>query len=108
MNYKEVLDNNPLLTLVAKVAQEAQLETYVVGGFVRDLILKRPSKDIDIVCVGSGIELAQQVSQAITGNPQVNYFKNFGTAQIKTKDWELEFVGARKESLTNETLASLL
>ncbi len=98
MNYKEVLDNNPLLTLVAKVAQEAQLETYVVGGFVRDLILKRPSKDIDIVCVGSGIELAQQVSQAITGNPQVNYFKNFGTAQIKTKDWELEFVGARKES----------
>lgn len=98
MNYTEVLDNNPLLKTVAKVAQQTSLETYVVGGFVRDLILKRPSKDIDIVCVGSGIELAKLVAQELPEKPQVNYFKNFGTAQIKTKDWELEFVGARRES----------
>ena len=74
MNYKEILDNNPLLEIVARVAQETQLETYVVGGFVRDLILKRPSKDIDLVCVGSGIELAEAVAQQLPGKPQVNYF----------------------------------
>lgn len=79
------------------------LETYVIGGFVRDLLLKRPSKDIDVVCVGNGIELAKAVGKAIDkstkGKPtQVNYFKNFGTAQLKYQDWEVEFVGARKES----------
>lgn len=102
MNFTEVLSQEPIFQLIATSAQEVQLETYLVGGFVRDLILKRPSKDIDIVCVGSGIELAKQVAQnlsKLTGEePNVAVFKNFGTAMIKTETWELEFVGARKES----------
>ena len=75
-----------------------QLETYVIGGFVRDLYLKRKSKDIDIVTIGSGIELAKKVSEKLKNKPQVNVFKNFGTAMLKYKDIEIEFVGARKES----------
>jgi putative nucleotidyltransferase with HDIG domain len=74
------------------------VETYVVGGYVRDLILKRPSKDIDFVCVGSGIGLAQGVAQALGQGAHVTVFKSFGTAQVKLDDLELEFVGARKES----------
>ncbi|KAF0238770.1 MAG: polynucleotide adenylyltransferase/metal dependent [Prolixibacteraceae bacterium] len=75
-----------------------QLETYVIGGFVRDLYLKRKSKDIDIVTIGSAIELAKKVSEKLKNKPQVNVFKNFGTAMLKYKDIEIEFVGARKES----------
>jgi len=80
-----------------------QLETYVIGGFVRDIYLKRKSKDIDIVTVGSGIELAQKVAENLKNKPQVNIFKNFGTAMIKYKDLEIEFVGARKESYQNDS-----
>lgn len=75
-----------------------QLETYVIGGFVRDFFLGRKSKDIDIVTVGSGIELAQQVAKKLKPQPGVNYFKNFGTAMLKFKNLDIEFVGARKES----------
>jgi poly(A) polymerase len=75
-----------------------QLETYVIGGFVRDLYLHRPSKDIDIVTVGSGIELAKNVAKELNPNLRVNVFKNFGTAMLKYKNLEIEFVGARKES----------
>lgn len=75
------------------------MEIYVVGGYVRDCLLQRDSKDIDFVVLGDGIEAATQLSQLLHGNPQVHYFKNFGTAQINTEDgWQLEFVGARKES----------
>lgn len=74
------------------------VETYVVGGYVRDILLKRPSKDIDFVCVGSGIALAQGVAQALGKGAHVTVFKSFGTAQVKLDDLELEFVGARKES----------
>lgn len=102
MNFKEVLNQDSIFRLIANSAQEVQLETYLVGGFVRDLILDRPSKDIDIVCVGSGIQLAQQVARNLAKimekAPRVSIFKNFGTAMIKTDTWELEFVGARKES----------
>ena len=101
MNFSDVIKNNPVLVRAASAAQSLQLESYIVGGFVRDLILNRPSKDIDIVCVGSGIELAEKMAQD-TGL-YVNVFKNFGTAQLKFEDWEVEFVGARKESYRSES-----
>jgi poly(A) polymerase len=88
---------------ISKAADQMQLETYVIGGFVRDLYLKRKSKDIDIVTLGSGIELAQKVSENLKNKPQVNVFKNFGTAMLKYKDLEIEFVGARKESYQRDS-----
>jgi len=88
---------------ISKTADQMQLETYVIGGFVRDIYLKRKSKDIDIVTVGSGIELAQKVAENLKNKPQVNIFKNFGTAMIKYKNLEIEFVGARKESYQNNS-----
>ncbi len=97
-NYSDVLDKLPIFQLVGNVADDLGLETYVVGGYVRDMILKRPSKDIDFVCVGSGIELARAVARALDKPNKVNVFKNFGTANIRFGDYELEFVGARKES----------
>ena len=75
-----------------------ELETYVIGGYVRDLYLGRPSKDIDIVTIGSGIKLANAVAANLKPSPRVNVFKNFGTAMLKYRDMEIEFVGARKES----------
>lgn len=88
---------------ISLVADEMQLETYVIGGFVRDLYLKRPSKDIDIVTVGSGINLANQVAQQLKNKPRVSVFKNYGTAMFKYKDMEIEFVGARKESYQQDS-----
>lgn len=88
---------------ISTVAEQRSLETYVVGGYVRDIILKRPSKDIDLVCVGSGIELAQAVAKELGPQVSVAIFKNFGTAQIVFDDLELEFVGARKESYRTES-----
>ena len=89
---------DPIFTIISEVADQYNLETYVIGGFVRDLILKRPSPDIDIVTVGSGIELAKKVAKALTPSPPVSVFKNFGTAMLKHGELELEFVGARRES----------
>lgn len=88
---------HPIFKEISTVADSMNLECYVIGGFVRDLILDRPSKDIDIVCVGSGIELAKAVAKKLNIK-QVSVFKNFGTAMINHKGWEIEFVGARKES----------
>jgi poly(A) polymerase len=88
---------------ISTVADTLGLETYVVGGYVRDLILNRPSKDIDFVCVGSGIELAQAIAKDLGPSVRVNVFKNFGTAQITFDDMELELVGARKESYRNDS-----
>jgi len=88
---------------ISKVADQMQLETYVIGGFVRDIYLNRKSKDIDIVTVGSGIELAKKVADNLKNKPQVNVFKNFGTAMLKYKDLEIEFVGARKESYQSDS-----
>ena len=89
---------HPVFELVERVADTLDLETYVVGGWVRDLFLERHSNDIDIVCVGSGITLARAVAQEIGPRCQVHVFANFGTAQLRYKGVEVEFVGARRES----------
>ena len=94
MNYSYLLDRYPILQRIQTVADQMQLESYVVGGFVRDLLLDRPTKDIDIVCVGSGIRLAKAVAEAVGKADQVVVFKNFGTAMTQWEDWKLEFIGA--------------
>lgn len=86
---------------VGQVADTANMRVFVVGGFVRDILLKRSSKDIDFVCVGSGIELAERVALAL--GTRVHVYKNFGTAQIPMEDLDVEFVGARKESYRSES-----
>lgn len=104
MNFTETLNNNPIFQLVADSAQQLNVRAFVVGGFVRDLILNRPSKDIDIVCVGSGIELAELVAKnSGRDDTYLSVFKNFGTAMIRIDDWEVEFVGARKESYRSDS-----
>jgi poly(A) polymerase len=108
-----------ILKKIAAAANEIGVETYAVGGFVRDNILQRPTKDLDIVCVGDGIKLAEAVAEKFNPKPQVAFFKNFGTAQIKIKTktttdktdltdnadafFEIEFVGARKESYRSDS-----
>lgn len=87
-----------ILKKIAHAAEELGIPCYLIGGFVRDKILGRNTKDIDIVCVGDGIELAEKVSQKFNPTPEVHFFKNFGTAQVKFNGLEIEFVGARKES----------
>lgn len=90
--------NDSVFKLIGESLDELKLEGYVIGGYVRDYFLKRPSKDIDIVVVGSGIALAQRVAAKIGRDKKVNVFKNFGTAQLVFNNIEIEFVGARKES----------
>ncbi len=97
MNLKDKLEH-PIFGLVAKTAAETGTEVYVIGGFVRDLLLKRPSKDIDFVVLGNGISLAEAVAAKIEGFHKVSVFRNFGTAMIHFGDMQIEFVGARKES----------
>ena len=95
---------NPIFKTISQAASNLSLEAYVIGGFVRDFILNRGNaKDIDIVCVGSGITLAKQVSKLLPGKPSVTVFKNYGTAMLKTGAIELEFVGARKESYQQDS-----
>ena len=89
--------------LVSEAADELGVEAYVIGGYVRDIFLNRPSKDIDIVAVGSGIELAKRVAAKLGRRANLSVFKNFGTAQVKCGDLELEFVGARKESYSHDS-----
>jgi tRNA nucleotidyltransferase/poly(A) polymerase len=93
---------HPVFKVVSQIISEKELEAYVIGGFVRDLILDRPSKDIDIVVVGDGLELAEAVAQKLRVK-KVTLFKNFGTAQFKYKDLDIEFVGARKESYQRDS-----
>jgi poly(A) polymerase len=103
MNLAPSLNQQSIFQEISTVATRLGLETYVVGGYVRDILLNRPSKDIDFVCVGSGIQLAEAVAQHLGPSVQVNIFKNFGTAQIRFGDLELEFVGARKESYRSDS-----
>lgn len=96
MNFSDTLHKNPIFDLITRQADALGVRAYVIGGFVRDLILKRPSKDIDVVCLGSGIDLAEAVAR--DRRVPVNVFANFGTAMLKIDPWEVEFVGARRES----------
>lgn len=89
---------HPIFKKIAHIAEKNNLEVYVIGGFVRDAIIGRPSHDIDIVVIGNGIELATQVAKSISNDIPVTVFKNFGTAMFKYQDYEIEFIGARKES----------
>lgn len=95
---KKILPSHPVFKIVSQAADELNLETYAVGGFVRDQLLGRDCKDIDFVCLGSGIELAEKTAQLINPKIQVTVFKNFGTAHFRWEELDLEFVGARKES----------
>jgi len=103
MNYTKAL-NNPIFEIISKASQELNLESYVIGGFVRDFLLQRDfKKDIDVVAVGSGIKLALKVSELLPNKPKVQVFKNYGTAMLRYKEIDIEFVGARKESYTEES-----
>ena len=97
MNYAAEIDQ-PHFRLVGEVADEMGVECYVIGGWVRDMFLRRHSTDVDFVCVGNGIELAERVAKRYGRRAKLSVFKHYGTAQVKIKGMELEFVGARKES----------
>ena len=95
---------NPIFKVISNASEALGIQSYVIGGFVRDYILERGSaKDIDIVAVGSGIELAQKVASLLPNNPKVQVFKTYGTAMLRYEDIEVEFVGARKESYSEES-----
>ena len=92
-----------IFQLMSGVADDLGIECYLIGGYVRDLLLQRPSKDIDVVVVGSGIDIAKAVAQKLGKNTHVSIFKTYGTAQVKNRQYELEFVGARRESYQQES-----
>ena len=100
-NYASYL-KHPVFKVASQIVTEKNLQAYVIGGFVRDLILERPSKDIDIVVVGNGLDLAKECARILRVN-KVSVFENFGTAQFKYKDLDVEFVGARKESYRQDS-----
>lgn len=103
MNYTKAL-TNPIFEIISQAGKELNLECYVIGGFVRDFLLERDfKKDIDIVAVGSGIELALKVSELLPNKPKVQVFKNYGTAMLRYKEIDIEFVGARKESYQSDS-----
>lgn len=101
MNLSQHL-KHPIFKVCAQICQENAWEAYVVGGFVRDLILERPSKDIDIVVIGSGMDLAEKAGEKLRVK-KISLFKNFGTAHFRYKDIDVEFVGARKESYSRDS-----
>lgn len=102
-NYSDAL-NHEIFNTISRAAEDLNTESFVIGGFVRDHLLKRGEpKDIDIVAVGNGIDLAKQVSKLLPENPKVQVFKNFGTAMLRFRDMEIEFVGARKESYSSDS-----
>lgn len=94
--------NHPVFKVVRQVVEEDNLEAYVIGGFVRDILLERERKDIDIVVVGNGLELAEKAAKILRVK-KVSLFKNFGTASFRYKDLDVEFVGARKESYQRDS-----
>lgn len=103
MDIKCTSDELNLLQQIAAAAKALGTPAYLIGGFVRDKIIGRPTKDADIVCIGDGIALAHEVAKVLKPRPTVAFFKNFGTAQIKVGGFEVEFVGARKESYRSDS-----
>lgn len=103
MKFRIQTQEEKIFQLLAQVAKELNYPSFVIGGYVRDRILGRSSKDIDIVCVGSGIELAQRLASLLNPRPKVVVYKRFGTAMLRYGNLELEFVGARKESYRKES-----
>ena len=102
-NYRHAL-NNPIFEIISKASDELGQDSYIIGGYVRDFLLERgATKDIDIVTVGNGIELAKKVANLLPDKPKVQVFKTYGTAMLRNEDIELEFVGARKESYSEES-----
>ena len=95
--------DTPIFHQIGEVADHLGMECYVVGGFVRDLFLERPSKDIDCLVVGSGIQVAEELAKLLGRGAHISVFRNFGTAQVKYKGQEIEFVGARKESYSHDS-----
>ena len=95
--------SEPIFGQIAETADALGMECYVVGGYVRDIFLQRPSKDIDVVVVGSGIAMAEALGKRLGRGAHVSVFKNFGTAQVKYRGTEVEFVGARKESYQRDS-----
>jgi poly(A) polymerase len=103
MNYKEALQHS-IFKIISQSAKELNVDSYVIGGFVRDFILKRgTAKDIDVVAIGDGIKLAKQVAKNLPTKPKVQVFKTYGTAMLHFEDIEIEFVGARKESYNEDS-----
>ena len=102
----QILDQ-PIFHLISEAADSLGVECYVVGGYVRDIFLERPSNDIDVVVVGSGIAVAERLKQAVGKKAHLAVFRNFGTAQVKFRqlgrEYEVEFVGARKESYSHDS-----
>lgn len=98
----QILDKD-IFHLIGDAADELHLDCYVVGGYVRDIFLERPSNDIDVVVVGSGIKVADALRRKLGRKAHISVFKNFGTAQVKYKDLEVEFVGARRESYSHDS-----
>ena len=98
----QLLDKDIFHT-ISEVADQLGVDCYVVGGYVRDIFLQRPSNDIDVVVVGSGIEVASALKQRLGKKAHLSVFRNFGTAQVKFKNTEVEFVGARKESYNHDS-----
>ena len=94
---------HPIFKILADCANQLNVDAYVIGGFVRDIHLNRESKDIDVVTIGKGIELAELVHKQLGEESYLSVFKNFGTAQVKYNDLEIEFVGARKESYNRQS-----
>jgi poly(A) polymerase len=103
MHFEFTDNEQAMIQLIGSCADELQLEAYLVGGFVRDKLLQRTCKDLDFVCVGDGIAWANKVAEKLKPQPSVSIFRTFGTAQIKTEGFELEFVGARKESYASHS-----
>ena len=103
MKYTEAISSE-IFSVISRASKQLQIESYVIGGFVRDFFLKRGNaKDIDVVAIGSGIDLALKVSELLPTKPKVQVFKTYGTAMLRFKDVEIEFVGARKESYSEDS-----